>query len=509
MGEQRFADVASLCSSAAYPSDRTEDVRVRLREKAVHSTYFMAKAVLGFGDITPACHGPFCEFMDSLSTRKYGLAPRDHLKTSLWTIADCARRIAGNPNIRILLANETATNAQHMLRRIEAIFERCEAYRWLFPELIPDFSKVKKWSETEMLVPRTEDYPESTIETIGVGGAVVSRHFNLIKLDDLVGKEASESDEVMRKTIDWYQYCESLLNAPNEEIHVYGTRWSYRDLYSWVDEHEPYVDAFFRSAIDADGSALWPERFDLEALDRIKQKVGAFKFSCQYLNKPYDPEGTSFKPEWLNYFRLDGGDCVPEIGSPTSIARMRRFMRVDPAISESDRAARTAIVVDGVDSLDRKFLLETWAKRCQPSDMFEEIFRLYRKWHCESVWIEAVAYQKCIRPFLVAECERRGVWLNVQEVKPDRGKAKPARIRGVQPYFQRGEIFIQRSQDEFKQEYIAFPDGQTVDLLDAFAYGPYIWGGPDENETDTYGEDEYWHEECSPDSGFAGTITGY
>src|SRR6188508_250195 len=138
-----------------------EEIRLELRQQALASTYVMAKAVLGFKDLTPHTHGDMCKFIESKPTRKLGLAPRDHLKTSVWTIADTVRRIAGDPNIRILLGNETSTNASHFLRRIEAVFERNLMFRWLFPEVIPDFSKVKKWSETEMLVPRSEDYPES------------------------------------------------------------------------------------------------------------------------------------------------------------------------------------------------------------------------------------------------------------------------------------------------------------------------------------------------------------
>src|SRR5215472_3568947 len=192
------------------PQEQIDEAYVReeLRASAERSTYIMAKAVLGFRDLIPG---------------------------------------------------ETSTNASHFLRRIEAVFERNALFRWLWPELIPDFTKRPKWSETEMCIPRSDDYPESTIEVIGVGGAVVSRHYTLIKLDDLVGKEASESSEVMRKTIDWYLYCESLLVDPKNEIHTYGTRWTYNDLYAWIDKNERDVDTYYRSAIEGD-QAIWPER---------------------------------------------------------------------------------------------------------------------------------------------------------------------------------------------------------------------------------------------------------
>src|SRR5258706_14376433 len=73
-----------------------EEVRARLRERASRSTYFMAKAVMGFRDIVPGLHGDMCAFIEHPSNRKLGLVPRDHLKTSIWTIADTVRRIGAD-----------------------------------------------------------------------------------------------------------------------------------------------------------------------------------------------------------------------------------------------------------------------------------------------------------------------------------------------------------------------------------------------------------------------------
>ena len=94
----------------------------------------MGKAIVGFKDMTPALHRQMGEWISDGEPRKMGLVPRDHLKTSIWTIADSIRRIACDQNIRILLGNETATNAQHFLRRIEVVFERNALFQWLFPE---------------------------------------------------------------------------------------------------------------------------------------------------------------------------------------------------------------------------------------------------------------------------------------------------------------------------------------------------------------------------------------
>jgi hypothetical protein len=482
-------EAASAAAAGEMPADRSEAVRLSLRRQAQHSTYIMGKAIVGFHDLVPTIHGDMCRWIERPTRRKLGLVPRDHLKTSIWTIADTVRRIAHNPNIRLLIANETATNSAHFLRRIQAVFERSQLFRWLFPEVIPDTSKTK-WSENEMLVPRTEDFPESTVEAMGVGGAVVSRHYTHIKLDDLVGKEASESIDVMKKTIDWYLYTESLLVRPTDPIDVYGTTWTYKDLYSWIQEHEVDVDLFHRKAIDRQGRTLWPERFPRDELERIRRKIGPFKFSCQYQNEPFDPEHMTFDPGWLRFFELEGWESDEDsgtvvlkiVGQPKPI-RVIPVILVDPAISEKDYAARSAVVVAGLDELERILVLEAWAARCQPLSMIEKIFEMDQRWNPMMVAVEGVAYQRALKGFIEAECVRRGRWLNVREVRPGNREGKESRIRGLQPYAERGRLWLRRSTcAPVLEEFEAFPLGETVDALDALSYGPQVWIGPESDD---------------------------
>lgn len=483
---------------------KDEATRDALRAKAAASTYVMA-GVLGFHDITPHLHLQMCNWIDGPGRRKLGLVPRDHLKTSVWTIANTIRRIVVDPNIRILIGNETATNAGHFLRRIKAVFERNTLFQWLFTEVIPDWSKTTKWSETEMIVPRSNDYPEATVETIGVGGAVVSRHYKLIKLDDLVGKEASESSDVMQKTIDWYQYCESLLEDPHDTIETYGTRWAYNDLYAWIEKHEGQdIETFFRTCFEDSGEPVWPERFDAVELARMRRKMGTFKFSCQYLNNPFDPESASFDEKWLRYYDFLAGDIACEGGGLIGVPSLSKYMRVDPAISERAGSARSAIVVEGVHSDGRVFLLDAWAKRCQPFEMLDKIFELYQQHDCISVGVEAVAYQRILKPVIEREAEKRGIWLNVIPLTPDSRERKENRIRGIQPFLERGLIWVRRDMEDFLEEYRQFPVGKTVDILDAFAYGPHQWSAPLEGE-----ELDEQREEWQFSHGDRSPVTGY
>jgi hypothetical protein len=357
------------------------------------------------------------------------------------------------------------------------------------------------------------DYPEATIEVIGVGGAVVSRHYNLIKLDDLVGKEASESPEVMRKTIDWYQYCESLLeDVSKDEIHNVGTPWGFNDLDAWIRSNElEWTDFFFRSCFNDAHQPVWPERFSVDTLAKLKKKYGTFKFSCQYLCKPLDPESGSLDERDLRYYDWRMGYIVPRSGALVGVIdpfkSLTRFMRVDPAISEKPGAARSAIVVDGVFTDERIFLLEAWASRVQPFKMIEMIFELQEKWQCDAIGIESVAYQQILKPLIEEMANARGVWLNIVPLKPDKREKKENRIRGrIQPIAAQGRLWVNaETHEDFLEEYRTFPNGQTVDLLDAFAYGADIWDRPLEDSPD---EDEA-AERFAFHSGGRSEVTGY
>src|SRR5262245_31202750 len=140
MKRMRMLTAGNSILESVQPATVTEQEELRLatRERVLSSSFLFARLVLQFGDLTPHTHGPVCRVLDSSHPRKLIVFPRDHLKTSIATIADTCRRIAKNPNIRILLGNETATNAGHFVRRIAAVFDRNETFRWLFPEIIED-----------------------------------------------------------------------------------------------------------------------------------------------------------------------------------------------------------------------------------------------------------------------------------------------------------------------------------------------------------------------------------
>lgn len=146
-------------------------------------------------------------------------------------------------------------------------------------------------------------------------------------------------------------------------------------------------------------------------------------------------------------------------------------MTCDPAISEKESAARTAIVVMGMSPIHTMFLLEYWAGRQgDPFKIIETMLQMAHFWQPRCIGIEMVAYQKSLEPYTIRQMQASGDWYPIVNLKPDRNEKKEQRILSMQPFFRSGQIYIQNGMTEFIEEYETFPLGRTRDILDAMSY---------------------------------------
>src|SRR5690348_4368334 len=204
------------------------------KEQAEQSLFVFCKAIIGFSRLTPALHLGVCDWLQHIPPyRKLYLLPRDHLKTSIArglmlhlliqpktsnayfpgcteigcpSPLDCARpehRFEGRET-RILYAGETADNADKQLSWAMATAQSNKLLRAFWPNVFwEDPNKEsQKWSSKALLFKRTKIFPEASIESIGVGGAVTGRHYNVLIKDDIATKKAANSRTVMEDTIE-------------------------------------------------------------------------------------------------------------------------------------------------------------------------------------------------------------------------------------------------------------------------------------------------------------------
>lgn len=464
-----------------------ESTREEWRRLAKSSPYFLGKLV-GFRDLSPDLHGEMSRWICRGTRRKLGLAPRGHYKSSVWTMANNLRRIAADPNIRILLINETLENARAFLARIKETAERNEIFRWLFPEILPDFDKVR-WTQDRLEFRRTDPHPQATIEAIGVGGASTSRHYSVIHEDDLVGKAAKDSPAEMSKAIDQHKLAESLLDDPSGEIVTVGTRWHPHDLVAWMEKHEPVLDVFRTGCYrPTDGQPIFPEKFPHTELERIRQKYGPGDFALQYLNRVIATGVTEMDLGDLGYWHWDDtqspGDPVIVLERPDGDDRRRtypvqsleRWEMVDPCISPDSGEARSAVVVAGLsdDEPYEIIILDAVARKTDPKTTIDLAWEAHEKWDPVMAGIEIFGAQVLFFYWIPTVYPD----LRIAKLPMDTRKSKMTRIRSMIPYMRQKRVWVHRAMTDLLEEMEGFPHGRTVDLLDAFAWGPRIWSPP-------------------------------
>lgn len=221
----------------------------------------------------------------------------------------------------------------------------------------------------------------------------------------------------------------------------------------------------YKRAYNEDGSLFFPEKLSHEFLEKAKRTMGSYLFANQYLNEIIPAELQTFKREWFKYYAE-----IP--------ARVNTFMFVDPALSESDSADSTGVVVVSVDAEKRWYIRYAKRLRCTPTQLIDYIFTLNKTFKPQVIGIESVAYQKALLYFLDEEMRRRDTILPLAEVKPPTDKTKQMRILALVPRFEWGHLFLNQGLQDLELELLQFPRGAHDDLIDALAGIEYIYSAP-------------------------------
>lgn len=212
----------------------------------------------------------------------------------------------------------------------------------------------------------------------------------------------------------------------------------------------------YEKAIRDDGSLLFPKKLSEDYLKRQRKAQGSYIFAHQYLNEIIPSDDQDFKKEWLVYY-----ESLPRI--------KHTFAFVDPAISLEDIADYTAFVVVDVDVDNQWYLKLAKRVRITATQTVKLIFDLQQIFKCQQIGVEVVAYQMALMHFIQDEMRKRKVTLPITPIKRGPDKSKLTRIRSLVPRFEWSRIQIKPGLYDFEDEYLKFPRGSYVDIMDALA----------------------------------------
>lgn len=484
----------------------TEQQRSVLRQKCLSNLFCYCKAVMGFDDIIDSLHGKYCDFLSSPSQRKQATMPRSFVKTWIGSIAYptwvTLPRTEENefpyakawedkfwqlgPDMRVLIASYVITNAEKMISLIRKTYESNRVMQMLFPEVIPhNFNRVK-WSNQSACIHRNDDFTESTFETAGIGGASVSRHYDIVIEDDLIyakkddfseGELQPDRDDI-EKAIGWHKLVTSLL-VPGRHTHIHnaGTRWAKKDLINYIWENEPSYERFIRGAVDLDElkekgdwelcKPEWESCYDIDQLKIIRAAQGPYIFATQYLLTPTSHEERLFEKSWLQLYQFS--EEIPKT--------VRIFTTVDLAEwTDTKRKSdcNTVVLTCAWDDKHHCWILHYDVGRLDPSEVIMTMAKHWKIFKPEKIGIEDIYYQKAIGHFAREYMDEGKVpRMNIRGIKPEGNIHKELRIRAIEPLASNFALHCKPDHKEFIEEYTDYVPNNKMckkDILDTLAY---------------------------------------
>lgn len=456
-----------------------------LRTRVKGDLYTFAKGILGYNWLVPHIHGPVCrDLEDKTTNRKLIELPRGWLKTTLCSIAFPIWLSIQNPDIRILIVQNSATNAMKKLSVIGEQWEKNDLLRALFPELLP--SKSSTWKADMKCLTRKSSAPEATYEAAGTSTRVVSRHYDVIIEDDTVAPDYDElgqeslapTHDDVQKAIGWHRGVLPLLNNPSTDlVLVVGTRWYDQDLIRWVKDNEPQYKVITRACRenehgepDPKGAITYPERFDEQTLRELEVALGPYMFHCLYFNLPVRREDMAFKPEWFNYYEISPRYSSLAIYTTVDSAS-------DPKLSRSSTTDYSAVITCGKDmSTGRIYVLDYFRKQCNPGEMCSAIFDHVHKYNPILVGYQDIVFERGLDYHLKEMMRQHSRFFVLHPLKAsNRKNDKDLRIANLQPLFAGNAILLRTWMKDLVSELLKFPLGTNDDLADALSMQLNLW----------------------------------
>jgi len=289
---------------------------------------------------------------------------------------------------------------------------------------------------------------------------------NLVMIDDIEEDEQVMNPDRREKLMHWF--TNALLPAGSDEclFRVFGTILHLDSLLQNLQKDPMWLSRTYRAhaSFDDFSSILWPEKFPESRLrmlrDMFARKGNSSGYSQEYLNLPVADTDRYFRPEW--FLGMDEEDRR---------APKRFYSAIDLAIDEKARSDRTAIVTFGVMSDERIAIMDVRAGRWDALEIIDQMFEVHADFEPEIFVVEGGHIQKALGPFLNAEMNRRGEYLNIETKTPT--KDKRARARSLQGRMRAGGVVVDTEApwyQDYYNEMTTFPRGDHDDRVDASAW---------------------------------------
>lgn len=366
--------------------------------------------------------------------------PPRHGKSELASKRFPAWCLGRQPRRQIIAASYNSDLASDFGRNVRNIVAEPE-FAQVFPtvSLAPDSQAANRMNTNH----------GGTYVAAGVGTAVTGRGADIALIDDPF-KDREEADSERRRDVVWDWYRSTLFTRlmPGGAIVLIQTRWHEDDLAGRLLEAEGNQwEVLDLPAINTAGEALWPEWYDIDALERIKNTIGPREWSALYQQQPQPDEGTFFQRGWFKEW-----DRLPDV---------RYYGTSDYAVTDGG-GDYTVHRIWGVDAKGEIYRVDGWRGRTTSDVWIEEKLNLIAKYKPMAWFGEGGVIQKAIEPMLRRRMLERKVFCRLEWLPSVQDK--PTRARSFQAMAASGRVHFERGAD--LGEHLVFPAGKNDDDVD-------------------------------------------
>jgi predicted phage terminase large subunit-like protein len=306
---------------------------------------------------------------------------------------------------------------------------------------------------------------------VGVGGSMTGRGADLLIVDDVVKSDVEAlSETTQRRHWNWWRSTAMTRLEPGASIVGIGTRWSVDDLLGRLADSGSFDVVRLPALAEDDdplgrepGEALWPDRYPVETLARIRAEQGGFWWAAMYQGTPEPMTGNMFPRDSFREFTTTG-DSYDLDGKIIPVEDCDRFAIADTALSDKRTADYTVIGVFALTPDKDLLWLERWRGRYSGPDQVKLMRRVFDEHSPAWIGVEhATAGLHVVQQLETS--------LPIRHLKPT--GSKTARATTAATLMEQGKVWFPKGKpwlDELYAELVTFPHSKHDDQVDVLSY---------------------------------------
>jgi predicted phage terminase large subunit-like protein len=389
------------------------------------------------------------------------LCPPQHGKSTVASKRAPAYLLGRDPTLDIISASATSLLAEEFGGAVRNCVNSPEYGRIFGAVKLAEDSQAKgRWQTTD----------GGGYYAVGIGGALFGRGAGLGIVDDPFATWADAQSETARRRVwEWYRGTFYNRIRPGGAIVIIQHRMHEDDLVGrLLAEQETGGDKWEVVELPAHiNKPPWPERYNSEALARIKANTDRRQWSALYMQNPTPEDGTFFQRDW---FRRYTPEQLPK--------SLHRYMTSDHAPAGEVDSDYSCVRVWGVCPVGDLYMLdgfrhqETLDKTTDRviGNKKEEKRGLIQR-HKPFCWFpEDDNNWKAAAGFVKRLMREQNVHCRIEPMSPH-GADKPTKAQPFQAMASSGRVWLPVGPDgdDVLDQYLKFPAGKYDDEVDAAA----------------------------------------